>query len=262
MGKKTIRGLIFFFLAVIAAFIFLIVLNDAGGRKPAAVRASASAMAQSALASAHYSSFQSDTLPMRAAHTFSSSGVRAEGAIMIVKEGLFQGVAEPPKNAMDMLGEMSGANSGKTQPVAFKAGDFAKKIGPIGAPPKGPALAGSAVPGLGKVTESEITMIKAPVDYKFFTSSETWAAFAGSHKCDPVKADFSKDKVLILVSLSDLPSGIFKITAQEKGKKELVLRYKVDPLAMSVLNEAGTQQAYSAAVVPRTADKVRLEQVP
>jgi len=181
---------------------------------------------------------------------------------MIVREDDFQGVAEAPKNTMDMLGEMSGANKGKAHPIALKASDLDKKMAPIGKPPKIPVLTGSSVPGLGKTPDGGPGMITAPVDYKLFTSSKTWSAFANSHKCDSVKADFLKENVLILISLSDFPSGIFKIMALAKGKKELVVRYRVDALAMSLASEIGAQQVYSSVVVPKQGQRVRLEQVP
>lgn len=262
MDTKTIRFLIYFFLAVIAAFAFFIFINALGSRAPAGARASALALTQSALAAARFNSFQRETSPVPAAHNFSSSSVRAEGAIMIVREGNFQGVAESPKSAMDMLNEMSGVNKRKAQPIALKDSDLDKKMVPIGGPPKTPVLTGSSVPGLGRAPHGGLGMITAPVDYKLFTSSETWAAFANSHKCDSVKADFLKENVLILVSLSDFPSGIFKIMALEKGKKELVVRYRVDALAMSSASGTGAQQVYSSAVVPKPDQRVRLKQVP
>jgi len=262
MDLKTIRFLIYFFLAVIAAFAFLIFINALGNRAPAGAHTSASALAQSALAAARFNSFRRETFPAPAVHNFSSASVRAEGAIMIVRERNFQGVAESPKSTMDMLNEMSGANKRKTQPIAIKDGDLDKKMAPIGEPPKIPVLTGSSVPGLGAPPHGGPGMITAPVDYKLFTSSETWSAFADSHKCNSVKADFLKENVLILVSLSDFPSGIFKITALKKGEKELIVRYRVDALAMSAASETGAQQAYSSAIVPKSERRVRLEQVP
>ncbi|MCX5784692.1 MAG: hypothetical protein NTX59_03290 [Elusimicrobia bacterium] len=258
MDIKTIRVLIYFFLAVIAAFTFFIFLNAVGARAPAG----ADALAQSAMANAQYSFSQKEALPVPVAQHFSSSSVRAEGAIMIVRESKFQGVAEPPKSGMEMLNEMSGANRNKIQPIALEDSDLERKIVPLEEQSKAPGLAGSSVPALGKAPKGGLAMIKAPAGYELFTSSETWAAFAGSHKCDPVKADFLKENVLILVSLSDFPSGIFKITALKNEKKELVVRYKVDPFAMSVSNKEGTQQAYSAIPVPKSGRQVRLEQVP
>ena len=261
MDIKTIRYLIYFFLAVIAVFSFFIFINALGGRAPAGARASAYELAQSASADARFNAFPREALPVPAAHDFSSSSVRAEGAIMIVREGNFRGVAEPPKSTLDMLNEMSGVNKRKTQPIALKDGDLDKKIIPIGEPPKKTVLTDSSVPGVGEAQHGGPGMITAPVDYKLFTSSQTWAAFADSHKCDPVKADFLKENVLILVSLSDFPGTIFKIMALEKGKKELVVRYRVDVLAMSAAGGTGAQQAYSSAVVPKTDQRVRLEQV-
>ena len=181
---------------------------------------------------------------------------------MIVRDAKFQGVAEPPKSTMEMLNEMSGVNKRKIPPIALKDSDLERKIVPIGEQPKPPGLAGSSVPNLGKTANGMGVIIKAPAGYKLFTSSGTWAAFAGSHKCDPVKVDFLKENVLIMVSLSDFPSGIFKITDVENGKNELVVRYRVDPLAMSASSEAGAQQAYSARPVTKPDRRVRLEQVP
>ena len=262
MDIKTIRILIYCFLVVIAAFTFFIFLNALGARAPADPRAGAYALAQSALANAQLNAAGIAALPVPVAQHFSSSSVKTEGAIMIVRESKFQGVAEPPKSPMEILNEMSGVNRYKIQPIALKDSDLGKKIVTPGEPLKEPGLADSSVPALGKTPNGGLVMIKAPVGYELFTSSATWAAFAGSHKCATVKADFLKENVLVLVSLSDFPSGIFKIADLKSVKKELVVHYRVDPLAMSAASEAGAQQAYSAAVVPKSAAKMRLEQVP
>jgi len=261
MNTKTIRSVIYSILAIIAAFAFFIFV-DSSGRRTAGERGTAQALARSALEAARYSSLQQTIPPPPpASDNLPPSRVRAEGAIMIVRNGDFQGVAEPPKSNMDMLTDMSGAGKRKIQPVALTDSDLDKKMVPIGEQPKKPSLTGFSVPGLGGAPAGGPGMITASVDYKLFTSSETWTAFSNSHKCGLVKADFLKENVLILVSLSDFPSGIFKITALERTAKEIVVRYRVDALAMSLENEAGAQQTYSSAVVPKYG-RVRLEQVP
>lgn len=257
MDTKTIRFLIYFFLAVIAAFAFFIFLNAVGSRAPAG----SPELEQPAPARVRVESPKKGRLAYFNAirPVFSSSSVRAEGAIMLVKDSGFQGVASPAKSVMELLGGMSGSK--KKPLIALKEGDLEKKIGLLGAPPKAPSLSGPPVPGPGDSTAGALNMIKAEVNYMLFTSSQTWAAFAGSHKCVSVKADFSRENVLILVSLSDFPSGIFKMVGLKKGSRELVVHYRVDPLAMSASGDPAERNTYSSTVIPKKSPPIRLEQV-
>ncbi|HOW90408.1 MAG TPA: hypothetical protein PL037_08995, partial [Elusimicrobiales bacterium] len=160
---------------------------------------------------------------------------------------------------------MSGANRRKAAPVLLTEKDMFKKVtvARIGKPEA--PLTPSSVPGLGQSSAAAggggVIMVTAPVDYQIFRSSASWNAFTASHKGHFPGIDFSKEQMLILVSVSDLPSGIFKIKSVQRSGKETVVRYWVDPLAMSAENEIKEHDFYSAAAVPRGLD-VRLEQVP
>jgi len=263
MNVRTIKLLIIFFSGVICIFVAFIALNyyDSGRPVPAF---SASAEAQRILAEAAASAGTREKAPIAYRTDLPTGSVRSEGAIMLVKNGEFDGVAEDPSSMMDTLTELSGSNKKKNPPIHFTEQDLDKKVvlsrtGDPENPHKG------RVPGLSDSTSSlrmgEITMITAPVDYQLFSTPETWQAFASSHKGRFPAADFSTERMLILVSVSDLPSGIFKITGVKKTPRETVVLYRVDPLAMSAESAVKEHDFYSAAPVPKGPD-VRLEQVP
>ena len=77
----------------------------------------------------------------------------------------------------------------------------------------------------------------------------------------PVSYDFASGNLLILVSVSDFPSGIFRVVNVETGKKETVVKYRVNPLGMVDETPKEQREAYAAALVPKN-KPVRLEQVP
>lgn len=184
---------------------------------------------------------------------------------MLVKSADFGGVSEEPQGVMSMLTGLSGSNRRKVTPVHLTDASLRKKVMIDGSGKPPAPLNPSAVYRLGESTSQlrmgEKTMITAPVDYQLFKSSETWSAFASSHKGRFPAADFSREQMLILVSVSDLPSGIFKVAGVNRSAKETVVSYRVDPLAMAAETGAKEKDFYSAVPVPRTLP-VRLEQVP
>lgn len=264
MNIKTIKLLIGFFLGLICLFTGLIALNYFDS-KPAAPAFSASADAQRILAEAAAGANTREKSPPIYRTDLSTDSVRSQGAIMLVKNGEFGGVAEEPENMMDKLTELSGSNKKKNPPIPFTEQDLDKTVVISRSNEPEPPLNSSAVPGMDAGTATlrmgAKTMISAPVDYQLFTSSETWRAFAISHKGYFPAADFSKERMLILVSVSDMPSGIFKITGLKKAPRETLVLYRVDPLAMSAENAAGEYEFYSAAPVPKGTD-IKLQQVP
>ncbi|MCM2266434.1 MAG: hypothetical protein NDI60_01520 [Elusimicrobiales bacterium] len=286
MDTRLLRTLIYLFSGLIVVFSLLMLVNFFGslaGRRldlpgqegPKA--ASAEAAAQEALAAARQGASPRASMIPSYRQGLSTAAVKTEGAIMLVKEKAFGGVVEEPKGMMEMLGELSGGDKNKPAPVSLKESDLGKKVS-IGLDPgKEPSLAGSSMPELGRRPGQEgVTLLKAPVDYKLFKSSETWAAFTASRKCSanpeaaaglkPVPSsfaapDFSRDLVVVLVSVSELPNGIFKIVKVEKAAREVVISYRVDPLAMAAGAENSQHDFYSGAVIPGGL-KVRLSQVP
>jgi hypothetical protein len=285
MDPRILRGLIYGFVGLIIVFALLMAVNYIGSfagsrafmpgqeERPGA----AEAAAQEALAAARQGGMPRGSMLPVPRQGLSTSSVRADGGIMLVKEAQFSGVAEEPKGLMETLSEMSGGDKRKPAPVKLKDSDLDKKINIGGDPGKEPRVAGAAMPELGRRPGQEgVTLLSAPVDYKIFKSSNTWAAFTASRKCraEPGAAaglkpapssfaspDFSKDLVVVLVSLSDMPNGIFKIVKVEKAGKEVVVSYRVDPLAMAASAETDQHDFYSGAVIPGGL-KVRLSQVP
>jgi len=264
MNTKTIKLLIAFFIGLLCLFTGLIMLNyfEPG---PAAPQFSAGAAAQRALAEASASANTREKVPLIYRTDLSTDSVRSQGAIMLVKNGEFYGVAEEPEGMMDKLTEMSGSNKKKIAPIPLTEQDLDRTIVISRSSKPEPPLNPSAVPGLDESASAlrmgAATMITAPVNYQLFTSSETWLAFAISHKGHFPAADFSKERMLILVSVSALPSGIFKITGIKKASRETLVLYRVDPLAMSAENAAAEHDFYSAASVPK-GTAIKLQQVP
>ncbi len=288
MDTRLVRTLIYIFTGLIAVFTLLILLNYAGSfmGRPSEMPGqeekeeepgSAEAAARAALAAAQQGGGARASMVPGYRQGLSTSSVRSEGAISLVKDSNFAGVAEKPKGMMETLEELSGGNRRKPAPIALKDSDLDKKISVPGDPGKEPRLAGQAMPELGRRPGQEgVTLLTAPVDFKVFKSSETWWAFTATRKCRSSAAapsgfkpqpssfsapDFSRDSVVVLVSLSELPNGIFSIVKVEKAGKEAVISYRVDPMAMAAGAETDRHDFYTGAVVPAGL-KVRLAQVP
>ncbi len=183
---------------------------------------------------------------------------------MLVKSGEFKGVAEDPRSIMDTLAEMSGADKYKVPPVHLSDSDLRKKV-LLSSPEKSRQLNYSAVLRPGESAAPQYaggkSMITAPVDFQLFKSSQTWKAFADSHRGRFPVADFSREQMLILVSVSELPSGIFRVSGVKKTAREVVVYYRVDPLIMSAETGAKEKDFYSAVAVPVELP-VRIEQIP
>jgi len=264
MNIKTIKLLIAFFTGLLALFVGLIMLNYFDS-PPAAPEFSAGGAAQRALAEARASAGTRENTPPVYRTDLSSESVKSQGAIILVKSGEFGGVAEEPEDMMSKLTELSGSNKKKNPPIRFTEQDLDKTVVISRSNEPEPALNSFAMPGLDDSTSTlpmgKLNMITAPVDYQLFTSSGTWGAFAISHKGKFPAADFSKERMLILVSVSDMPSGIFKITGIKKASRETLVLYRVDPLAMSAENASGEYEFYSAAAVPK-GTAIKLQQVP
>ena len=262
MSTKTIKLLIGIFLGILFVFLGLMALERCGAGKPVE-QLSALAQAERIMTEARSSASTKETSPVPYRIGLTTESVRSEGTIMIVKGGEFEGLAEEPQNMADMLADMSGSSKNKTTPVYLTDKDLDKKI-VVESPGKpGAPLSYTAVPELGKSASvaADKPMISAPVDYKVFSDSETWRAFASTHKGIFPPIEFSREEMLILVSVSDLPSGIFKIDGLKRSAKETVVLYRVDPLAMAADNGTKEQNFYSAVAVPKKVD-VKLKQIP
>ncbi len=272
MDNRLLRTLIYLFSGIILVFTLLILVNYLGslasfraqsrGREEAGKKAdSAADMAQQALAAAKASGGGTNSMEPYSKGV-SPSAVNSSGAIMLVKDKGFGGVAEQPKDMMSILSDLGGGDKRKPAPIALKDSDLDKKITVAGEPGREPHLSASTMPEMGRSPGQEgLTMLSAPVDYKIFKSSDVWGAFALSRKMKPVEYDFSSYNLLILISLSEFPSGIFSITGVEAGKKETVVKYRVNPLAMASESPSEQREAYARAPVPK-GRPVRLEQVP
>lgn len=287
MDDRIIRSLIYLFGGLIVVFMLLMGVNYIGSmtgeraeplaeEKGSGKPENPEAMAQQALAAARYSAANNvrGSLIPGARQGLSTAAVNADGAINVVRSRDFGGVAESPKDMMSMLSEMAGGGKKKATPVRLSDSDFKKTIRQIGGG-EYTKLKVSTMPEMGRGAGQEgLTMFTAPVDYKVFKSSDTWWAFANSHKCKQTTENFSGPKplnnkltdvnfseyaVVVLVSVSDLPNGIFRIVKLAYSGKTASIGYKVDPMAMAA--GEGTHDFYTAAIVKKDS-VVKLTQIP
>ena len=273
MDARAIRALIYMFSGLIVIFFLLMLANYIGsfsgarlgedGEEISEEKQDPEVMAQQAMAAARAGGVPRASMIPSSRQGLSTAAVTSEGAIQLVKEKDFDGVAEKPKDMMAMLNDMAGGDRRKPAPVRLSDADLDRKLRDLGG--KRPGEQGvktSSMPELGRGSGQEgVTLLAAPVDYKVFRSSETWWAFANSRKLKPEPHDFGAFDLVILVSLSDFPSGIFSVAGVEPGRKETLVKYRVNPLAMAAGADPGGREAYASAPVPK-GRPVRLQQVP
>lgn len=260
---RTIRGLIYFFLGLIAVFFLLLLINFIGPRiRPLKPEPKRDQSADNSMRSMYSNPSVKQKLPGQGELPAGSAGLApaaAGGAIMLVKETGFKGVADKPKDPMAALSEL-GAK--KPAPVPLGSDALAKKLNSPSLASTGTKLTDGVMPELGRKENMEgLTLITAPVDYKLFKDKAVWDTFAESRRVK-IKHDFSGGDLLILVPVSDFPAGIFKIISVEKGAKETVVKYRVDPMAMSSGSDEEQRSGYAHAAVPRKCPPIRLQQVP
>ena len=263
LDKKKLR-LFAFLLPVLICLVSVLMIMHSSGPRPVVPVPGARAAAERMLAEARAGSRIRETSPPSYVVRFATGGAGAEGARMLVRSDGFEGVAEEPQSIMAALAEMSGNKEPKVPPVRFTGSVLRKKVR-LKSSGRSVKLNASAVlrPGESGAPGNmgRKSMIAAPVDYQLFKSSGTWNAFTRSHKGRFPEADFSREYMLILVSVSDLPSGIFKVADVKRTEQEVVVLYRVDPLAMAAGPGAKERGLYSATPVPK-GPTVRLEQVP
>lgn len=179
-------------------------------------------------------------------------------AIKIVKDKNFMEVAEKPKSPMQQLLEM--AKGREKNPIYLSEKDLNKKINLYDKLSNEENLKPSQVPLPGEEPKSRLSKISAPVTYKLFKNQTDWEAFIKENKVREIKTDFSKNDVLILVSNSELPNGIFMADSFKKEKNATIVYYRVNPLEMSSKSETKKQFHYSAINIPKNCE-VKLEQI-
>lgn len=181
-----------------------------------------------------------------------------ESTSMVVKmKGNFQGVAEKPKNPMQAIIDLS---KPKKPVVSMDESDLDSEI-MLEPSAVGIRLEAADMPNVGIPAEnSGIAMISVPVDYKIFSDSAVWKAFADAHKTR-FENDFAKKSVVVLVSLSNFPPGIFAIREVKTEKGQTTVYYTVNPLMMSEGIEEDMRNQYAVAAIPKGTKKVNLVQV-
>ncbi|GAB4029392.1 MAG: hypothetical protein Fur0012_03690 [Elusimicrobiota bacterium] len=179
-------------------------------------------------------------------------------SIKLIKDKNFSEVAEKPKSPMQRLIEM--AQGKDRNPIYLSEQDLNKKINLYDRVSSEEKLRPSEVPPPGEEPKTRISRISAPVTYKVFHDENSWKEFLKDHKVRGIKADFSKNDVLILVSNSDLPNGIFLVDSFKSEKGIATVYYRVNPLEMSSSSESKAQNHYSAINIPKRSE-VKLEQI-
>ncbi len=179
-------------------------------------------------------------------------------AIKIIKDKNFSEVAEKPKSPMQQLLEM--AKGKDKNPIYLSENDLNKKINLYDRVSTSEKLKPSKVPLPGEEQPTRLSRISAPVTYKIFRNKNEWEIFLRDHKVREIKPDFSKNDILILVSNSELPSGIFLADSFKKEKNTATVYYRVNPLEMSSKSETKNQFHYSALNIPKNCE-IKLEQI-
>lgn len=178
---------------------------------------------------------------------------------MLVKMKDFKGVAVKRKNPVQMLNELS---SPAKPSVTFRedVSDGKILLQPSGEMPvKLDYSEGVPEPGM-PLEKSGITLITAPVDYKIFSSGSVWKTFADTYGIK-LENDFKKNSVVVLVSMSEFPHGIFSIKDVKTEKNNVEILYSVNPLLMSSGIDADMRRQYAYAQIPAGTKKITLRQV-
>ena len=263
MKRDTLKYCIFGFAGIICLVLVFMFTRSSREEKQSYRGQQAAKIAEKILFESKKSMENERDFGRKLKFTETSAPVYSHGAISIVKDSDFEGVNEKPKSMMQKLQDMAESKKPKFDPIQLTDKDFKKKIF-ISTEVLKQSVKISKVPGLGEDEQgdSKITMIKADVDYKLFVSAKTWEAFTSSHKGNFPDIDFTKKNGVILVSLSDFPSGIFKIVDIIKESKEIIIKYRVNPLIMAVGNKPDTHNHYTASVISKADLPIRLVQVP
>lgn len=186
----------------------------------------------------------------------SSKEVFNTEAIKLIKDKNFKEILEKPKDPFSQLAELARPKN-KTY-VTLKESDLNKKIAP-----------NQTAFEKFKIIEYDITSstsntspIYAPCDFMIFKTSTSWESFSNIHKIkNKLTPDFSNENVLVIVSKSELPPGIFKIEEVVYEKDTAIIKYRVDVLEMAEENPNAQTNFYSATTVLKKAKEIKLKQI-
>lgn len=189
----------------------------------------------------------------------STSAVYETEAIKLVKNKDFNDVAEKELDPMTKLAEL--VKSKNKNYVNLKESDLNKKINLYENISKSEKINTVVVPEMGKETSS-ITPIVAPCDYKIFKTSSSWSSFIEYNRIrDRVNADFLKEDIIIIISKSDIPPGVFKIDSVKIEKNIATVLYRVDIFEISEDNKNAKRDFYTATKIPKSVKKIKLKQI-
>jgi hypothetical protein len=113
---------------------------------------------------------------------------------------------------------------------------------------------GGNAPGK-KLKPGNIDFSSFPLSHMVFTDEEGYKLFARTHPGNFPNADFAKEMVIMLISVSTAPNRIFEIVRIEPKNKEIVVKYKINP---QKYYESKTD-TYSLMVTGKSKLPVRLE---
>ena len=97
---------------------------------------------------------------------------------------------------------------------------------------------------------SAITMIEAPVQAKRIKTLDEYKAFKRTAQGSYPAADFAKEDVLVLESVSNLPDKVFEIVAVEPAADHLLVVYRVNVLGLDKKTNSHSAQKITKSKLP------------
>jgi len=181
-------------------------------------------------------------------------------AIKIVKDSKFEEVAQEPVDPFTQLAEM--AREKKKPFVSLSEKDLDKKVNLYDKINNSEKIKTVNVPKMGEDLLSSITPIYAPCKWQVFKSSSSWESFLQQYRVrEKPEIDFSKNYLLTIVSLSELPPGVFKIDSYELSGGTLKVKYRVDILEIAEENKDAKRDFYSVIKIPQNYKSIELIQI-
>lgn len=184
-----------------------------------------------------------------------SSGTIVQSGMAIIQDTEIVGSAGPDKTPMQLLQQMSGGDPQEEAAITLSDVDLKSTVYPTQA--EGPDLSISPS-SLDEVSaKAKAARASAPVSYTLFSDGAAYNEFRKKNPASTLpEADFTRQRVAILVSVSNMPNKIFEVLSADSSGKEAVVTYRINPLAAA---EEGPDR-YAFAVLEKGAKPVRLVQ--
>ena len=184
-----------------------------------------------------------------------SSGTVAQSGMAIIQDSEILGSAGPDKTPMQLLQQMSGGDPQEDPAVSLSDSDLKSTVYPMQT--EGPNLSISPTSLDDVSAKAKAARASAPVSYTLFSDAAAYNEFRKKNPASTLPAaDFTRQRVAILVSVSNMPNKIFEVLSADSSGKEALVTYRINPLAAA---EEGPDR-YAFAVLEKGAKPVRLVQ--